>query len=45
MPSFEQRPERSVEHTGAGLQKEVGAAFGPLHLLAFPSVPMMSGAK
>ena len=34
VPSFEQWSERTVERTCPDLQEQVGAAFGPLHLLA-----------
>lgn len=34
IPALEQQPEGAVEGAGAGLQQQVGAALGPLHLLA-----------
>jgi hypothetical protein len=34
VPSLEQRAERAVEGAGSGLLQQVGAAPGPLHLLA-----------
>src|SRR4051794_19310445 len=33
IPALEQRPERAVKRPRARLQQQVGAAFGPLHLL------------
>jgi hypothetical protein len=33
VPSFEQWPERAVERACPELQEQMGAAFGPLHLL------------
>src|SRR3954465_828633 len=33
IPTLEQGAKRSVQGAGARLQQEVGAAFGPLHLL------------
>lgn len=35
MPALEEGPERAVEGEASGLQQQVGATFGPLHLLAF----------
>ena len=33
IPALEQCPERAVECPGSGLQQQMGAALGPLHLL------------
>jgi hypothetical protein len=33
IPALEQRPECAVKRPRARLQQQVGAAFGPLHLL------------